>query len=349
MKVIILISYYYTLKDIFYEGFYKLGHEVKIVPFESLRANWKNKFEVKFSGFPYKIKRIWEEPFIKEINKKYLEIIKEYKPDLVFVYNDQKLLPETVKEIKKTSKVCFFLGDNPYYNFTNPHNLALLHEADYIASPDTGWIEQLKLIGINNIHFHVFGYNPSVNYKKNISNSDQEKFASDLVFIGRTYRHSWGYKRSLFLNQFIDFDFKIYTHYDVYWKKWLKYFPDLTKKIIFLKSPLSNEQVNTIYNCCKICPIDANPGLINGMHIRIFDCIGSEILPLPEYRTDIVRVFKDVEIPIIQEYKHARDLAMEYLNNEEKRIYTVKELKKYVDSNYSPSKCIKNLVDSIFN
>ena len=75
----------------------------------------------------------------------------------------------------------------------------------------------------------------------------------------------------------LDLDLKIYG---MGWEMWFDYFPKLEEKYVELKKPLSFEEVNIITNCGKIYPIDANPGLLNGIHIRIFDTIGSGILPI---------------------------------------------------------------------
>ena len=45
----------------------------------------------------------------------------------VFIYNEEFLLPKTIKIMKEKSKIIFFLGDNPLnYNPPNAHCLQIL-------------------------------------------------------------------------------------------------------------------------------------------------------------------------------------------------------------------------------
>ena len=141
-------------------------------------------------------------------------------------------------------------------------------------------------------------------------------------------------------------DLKIYgTHQ---WRRWLSVFPELRKLFVLLSKPLGPEQVNNISNCCKLYPVDANPGLLHGLHARIFDCIGSGILPLVEYRKDLDRVFKTMDIPRIYNYNEANELARYYLENENKREELLKQLRQYVSENFLPEYAIKRMLERIF-
>ncbi len=77
--------------------------------------------------------------------------------------------------------------------------------------------------------------------------------------------------------------------------------------------------MNTIFNCCKIAPVDTYPGVITGIHPKIFDCIGAGILPIVEYRRDTVSLFSEAEIPIIENYNEMHKIFDYYLNNEDKK------------------------------
>ncbi|GAJ18159.1 unnamed protein product, partial [marine sediment metagenome] len=96
-------------------------------------------------------------------------------------------------------------------------------------------------------------------------------------------------------------------------------------------------------------PVDANPGLVNGIHIRVFDCIGSGIFPLVEYQKDLDIVFKNVELPVIKNYKDAEKTAKYYIINDEKREKINIELKQYVDSHFTPEKAALSILDKVFN
>jgi len=141
-------------------------------------------------------------------------------------------------------------------------------------------------------------------------------------------------------------DTKIFTH-GPSWSKWLKHFPELEDNIVIRRNRMSDRELNTILNCCKIYPVDANPGLLNGLHIRIFDCIASGILPIVEYRDDLDIVFKGVEIPSIRNYLLAESIAKKYLNDDSLRESTSSILQEFVKSNYSPKITIRNIISHL--
>ena len=107
-----------------------------------------------------------------------------------------------------------------------------------------------------NISFLLLGYDKELNHPVELTAEENEKYGSDLLMIGRTYRNSWGYKRALFYSKFSDMYIKIYGRG---WELWFDYFPELKKRYYPLNKPLTFEMVNLISNCCKIYPIDANP------------------------------------------------------------------------------------------
>ncbi|MBP7796932.1 MAG: glycosyltransferase [Elusimicrobiales bacterium] len=342
MKILLFVPDNYSLKNIISSGFIQLGHRVKFINYKHFFPNWHNRLIEKTGGLSKRFTKYWYYPYLNKINQKYLYFVNKEKPDFIIVYNDQLLLPKTAREIKKVCPVFNYLGDNPFYIEGRPFNIATMQEANHVFSPDSFWVKQIKQIGLNNVSFLLLGYDKGLNHPINVAPEEKEKYGSDLLMIGRTYRNSWGYKRALFYSKFSDMDIKIYGRG---WELWFDYFPELKKRYYSLDKPLSFEMVNLLSNCSKIYPIDANPGLIYGLHIRIFDCIGSGILPLVEYRKDIDLVFNEVNIPIIYSYNEAADKAKYFLRNENERIEMIKELQSYVDRNYTPQIAAEKIIE----
>jgi hypothetical protein len=344
MKVLLVFPEFYSIAQTFQQGFESNGCEVRLHDYRTHVLPLFNKLEAKKLKLSYNWRLKWENYHLNIINKKNLELFYDFKPDLVLVYNNEMLLPETIIKFKEKSKVFFFLGDNPYYsNITNKYNLALLFLADQVFAPDTYWIKQLKLIGLSNIHFFISSSADGYNYKKENRKEEMMQYTSDIVFIGGNYSNSSGYKRSLFLSKFSSFDLKIYG--DKGWNLWLEIFPELKPKLVLHAGRLNFELVNTIMNCSKIYPVDANPGILNGIHVRVFDCIQSGILPLVEYREDVDFVFKDLDIPIIYNYLDSKAIAQKYLNDESLRLKIISSLRDYILHNYSPKKAIEGILE----
>ncbi len=346
MRVLLFFPDIYSLKDVFIMGFSKNGFQAKSINYVEFFDKRYNYLFHKIYKLPNKFSGPVKRKYLQKLNSGYLNLVKTEKPELVLVYNNQMLMPDTVKEMKKYTKVGFYLGDNPFYTFTNNYNLTMLFYADFIISPDTYWIEQLKSLGINNIFHEIMGYSDALNFPIEKNKDEEEKYGSDAFYIGSLTAHSWGYKRCLFLSKFADFDLKIYGNQS--WNSWIEYFPELKDKLVSIDKPISFEMVNKLSNYAKIYPVDSNPGLINGLHIRIFDCIGSGVLPIVEYRKDLDIVFNGLNIPSIKNYREINELAGFYIQNKMERSATLQKLQDHIKTNYLPEISVKRILNKIF-
>jgi hypothetical protein len=113
-----------------------------------------------------------------------------------------------------------------------------------------------------------------------------------------------------------------------------------------MTSRISNEEMNFALNCTKIYPIDQNTGIINGIHLRVFETIGAGALPVMEWRKDLDNVFEGL-LPVIKQYSKSRDLAMFYLQNEQKRLDTISSLQYLIKDKYTPELYIRRVINKI--
>lgn len=347
MKILLITpSTSYSIGMILRKGFLKNKHEVIVADYINSTAKWKNQVNSQVYRFPYQLREKWVKYYLTQINNKVLQQFYEVKPDMVLVYNDAQLLPETVVEMRKNSRVVFFLGDNPFYSWRKYYFIEVLMEADHVFVPDSFWMEQLQMLGMKNTSFEVVGSDDDLFFRMEPTLEQKAKYSHDLFFIGTTYSTSWGYKRALFLSKFTDLDIAIYGKDN--WFKWFKYFPELKKRFVVEDQYISYELLNTICNCCKIYPVDANPGVLNGLHTRIFDCIASGIMPLVEYRKDVEFVFENVDLPVIRNYNESKELAQYYLAHEDKRLEVIENLRKLTLTKYRPEYATQRMLDRIF-
>ena len=340
MKALLLFPSIYSLSKTFAGGFKSLGHEVEMFDYREKMGTWEQKINTQMFRLPFSLRKKWINHFMTSINKIQVEFYNKTSPDLVIIYNNEMLLPETVNYFSKKSKVIFFLGDNPFYTPTNDYYLDLLFQANLIISPDSFWTEQLKLMGIDNCTTEYFNTQHAV--FENDENNQIEPH--DLLFVGMSYVNSWGYKRALFLSKFADMDIRI--HGNSAWYRWLEFFPELKGKFI-LKGRYSDKYMARLHKNAKIYPFDSNPGVLNGIHLRLFDCIEYGMLPLPEYRKDIKDVFEKEILPIVYDYRKAPDLAKYYLHNESERKELVDSLKVFIRKNYNPEVSLSRILEKI--
>jgi hypothetical protein len=318
------------------------GYDVreKISPFY-FRVN------TQFAKIPYSVRRHWEKLFLEKVNSMIYSVFCKMQPELVVVYNSEFLLPETCEKMKKKAKLVFFLGDSPFFTPGNRYFLACLAYADLILAPDTFWLKQLNTIGLNKTSFFF----PDIDSESYFVIKPSEQFSSfpetEVFYSGTCYVDSWGYKKALLMNQFTPFKFQLFGNSA--WERWFQFFPALRehyKQSSYIPTP----ELNIMLNRTKLVPVDGNPGILNGFHLRLFETLGAGALPLIEYRKDVVDIlFKGclARLPLIDDYSKAYTVANYYLNNERERSQIVTELRNHISVNHNSVLNAQRIVDSI--
>lgn len=351
MKILLLISSKsYSIHKLFSNTLTTLGHEVKWVdPISYDYSRSKRIILYQIRKVNHKIADHYlVDKRLQYRNEMMLNEIVEFKPDIVLSYNESSLFPETVDKIKGISKFVIFLADNPFYSFYKKFFLQILLKADLVITPDTGCMEQLKATGISNIIYSNLGVDEKLFNKLEVNKEQYKKYKSDVFFIGSIHNiESWAYRRPLMLSNFTNYDLKIFGNRT--WKKILPEFPNLIDHFTLLKQPMTFEELNLRMNCSKIYPIDAPPGILKGLHVRIFDAIAGNILPIAEYREDMDKIFKEVKLPSYKNFDELKNLAEYYIKNDQQRENLLKELRQYVLENYTAEACLTNLLEKIGN
>ncbi len=345
MKCLLLAPLRYPFIASIVSGLEGQGMELTAVDYQDFFPARTNNWYNNYSALPKKIRNVWERPYVEKTNARYLEIFESVKPDLVFIYNNQLVVPELLEKFKKSARIAFMLGDNPLYTPTSIYNLHILFHADYVISPDTMWRDQLTRMGVPNVVFDCFGFNSAVYYPMEVPEAERKQLQSDFIYVGSASKTNWGYKRMLFLNLFRDCDLRAYISGDM--DRWLDFFPDLRPKII-AHDRFDAGFNNRVYNCSKIAPVEQVPSLFTGIHVRVFDILGAGILPLCEYSADLVTLFEGMEVPVIKNYPEGQEMARFWLDNELKRLACVEAMRNRVLQRYTPAMVIQRMTDQIF-
>lgn len=345
MKALLLVPRRYSIASSLEETLKHKGVECQFLDFNEALNKWDCKINVQIFRLSNNIRQNWDHYFYTKINKWYIAQFKIIKPDLVFVYNNEMLLPETLIWLKKNNiKIAFFLGDNPLFSFTNRYNLTILQYADGVFMPDTFWKDQLKKMGLSTIH-HLILPLPEKQYFpiSDLDKTEKQKLKTDVLYSGTCYDNSWGYKKALFMNYFTNTNFQL--HGNKTWDRWVDFFPKLKNCFIQNDGNIPLVQLNKMFNCTKIIPVDGNPGLLNGIHIRIGEALSSGTLPFMEWNADMDFVFDGInDLPIVKDNREIPELLNYFLNNEEKRIELVKNMQTAYCEKYN----IETVCDTIF-
>ena len=311
--------------------------------------NYVKSYEIRMNTqmfrLPYSLRSKWTSRYQNKINSIFLNEFRSQSPDLVFIYNNEMLLPATVAEMKKTARVVFFLGDSPYYTPTNDFFLTLLNMADMVLVPDSFWMEQMKTIGIENTFMFIPGIDESSYHLQPSEELTRTVSETDILYCGMSYNNSWGYKKALLMSKFTDFKLEIYGNRA--WHRWFPFFPELPP--FFHESGfIPTAQLNAMFNKTKLMPVDGNPAVLNGIHLRTFEALGAGVLPLIENRKDVEEeIFAgiDIQLPVIRSYNEANSLAKQYLSDEQLRSGTVNVMKHFITTKYSKERNAERILD----
>jgi hypothetical protein len=136
-KTLLLCPQKYSLKNVFRDIISEFSDVVVDLDIRNYVSKNEVRINTQIFRFPDSVRRKWIKYYQQKINENLLRDFRFHNLDLVFVYNNEMLLPATIKEIQKTAKVVFYLGDSPFYTHTNHYFLALLNLADMVLVPDT--------------------------------------------------------------------------------------------------------------------------------------------------------------------------------------------------------------------
>ena len=343
-KTLLLCVSKYSLYNSLLDLLSELSEECKGYDVRGGINAFNQRVQTQMYRFPYKIRNNWEKSFLSKINRNIVNEFHSYHPDLVLVYNSEYLLPKTCELIKKSAKLIFFMGDSPFFTHTNNYYLPCLNYSDLILAPDTFWINQLNTLGIHQTSFFIPGLDGKSYYPVADENILKKIESLEILYTGASYVNSWGYKKALLMNQFAGFNFKLYGNSA--WKRWFVFFPGL-ESVYNESGYIPTERLNKMFNKTKIIPVDGNPAILNGFHLRLFEALGAGALPLVEYRRDVDEfLFRgcDAKAPLIRDYRKAGDVAKYYLINESERIQLAQSLRKFIILEYNPARNSERLI-----
>ena len=343
MRTLLFVPERYGFHASFKTTFQHLGSEVHAIDFYDLVAKWEQKINTQIFRLPNKYRIKWESYYYGKINRYYKETFDRVQPNVVFIYNNELLLPSTLQYFReKGAKIGFYLGDSPFFTHTNRYFLQLLDQAHAVFAPDSFWIQQLHNMGLKNIHLFYPSAPTHEYFQKQLPKELYDKFQVDILYVGMSYTDSWGYKKAKFLNHFTNFDLKIIGNED--WKRWFSDFPALESHYEERGAYLSVEQMNERYNASKIIPIDGNPGILHGVHWRMIEALCSGTLPLMEWQKGLAEIFPTgMDLPVVHTYDAIQDMVRYYLTNKQERLDIVEEMRQIILDRFS----VENNADQI--
>ncbi len=346
-RALLLSPAQYSLTSSLHDILEVLAGEVKVTDIRDSISNRDRRFNSQIFRLPHVVRKHWESHFLSKINRLVMGMIDSYSPDLVMIYNSEDLVPDTCRALSRKAKLIFFMGDSPFYTPQNNYYLSCLQYADLVLSPDTLWAEQLNTMGLRRTLYFIPGVDEKSYFRIEPSENLREEKETEVLYVGSCYLNSWGYKQALLMSSFTKFDFSLYGNSA--WRRWFPFFPALENH--YSESGfIAQERLNRMYNRTRIIPVDGNPGIINGVHLRMFEALAAGALPLIEYRKDIrnplFRGFNG-DLPLISDYSQAGDIASGYLADEKGRQQLARDMHAFLKQEYSSSRNAARIFDAL--
>lgn len=334
-RALLLCPAQYSLSNSLREILGHLAVEVRYSDIRSAISSRIMKLNSQAFRLPHGIRSRWDKYFLEKVNEMIISQIEEFRPDLVVVYNSLYMVPETCRSVSSRSKLVFFMGDSPFYTPQNNYYLSCLPYADLVLSPDSQWQQQLVTMGLEQTVYFVPGVDKSSYFRITQEGSPSGDERNGVLYVGSCYLNSWGYKKALLMSGFTRFNFRLYGNSA--WMRWFPFFPELER--VFTESGfIPQGEMNRMYNNASVIPVDGNPGIINGVHLRMFEALAAGALPLIEYRNDVDNLlFRGFEgqLPLMRDYRKAGDMAEYYLVNDRERAELVSRMDEFLAREYS--------------
>lgn len=274
----------HRIEDSYKRAFLYLGHSVEIIDIDKsenhLSFYLNNRVLHRCLLNSYKIRKNGS----KEWNHFVRLYLKDYDPDIFFVFKGDYLFPETLTEIKKKGiKVIIFNPDNPLPNNANfrPEHIPIAKKADYYFIWSRRTAEIINKKGVKNVKYLPFAWDPKV-YPYIESN----KPVYDVVFIG-----GWSKNREKILERVAqNFDLKIWG--PDYWA--IKTDSNSAVRKAWKGKSVIGEEASKIISRSKIViNILREQNLPDGTNMRTFEVPGAGGFQLSNFSIGAAQIYSD--------------------------------------------------------
>jgi len=130
-------------------------------------------------------------PAVAKINQDFVSMALAFRPDVVFVYRGTHINADALQAIKTAIPQCFLIGynnDDPFApsqpKYLWRHFMAAIPHYDLMLAYRHANVEALRRAGANRVELMRSWYVADRNYPVELTQADQSKFATDVVFVG---------------------------------------------------------------------------------------------------------------------------------------------------------------------
>lgn len=250
----------------------------------------------------------------RETSRRFLEKIKQYQPDFIFVIAGLRFSGEAVKKIREEHKIPianFVVDDPAFCGRTLLRDLAAYSEVFVI---DKSWMPVLEFF--NPGHIHYLPHAGDVLNFKPLGLAKEVDIAFGGTMALRMPNGPAGYLRAELLAALAGAGFKIRAYAGGI-RETFREFPAL-KNIEYYDGYKSHEELNRLYNQARIVLSIHSPQLKGGVSPRVFDAALSGAFQLVEYKPDMPELFSE-GVKCFKNKKELIELVRYYIEHDDER------------------------------
>lgn len=186
-------------------AFQQLGHEV--TQFDD-QGRYENHYGPINNRYTHRF--LWR-LFARPLQSEFMDVVDEEDPDLLLIFKGWFFKPETIKEIQRRhpdTPIFCYNQENPFrdeFAYSNQWIVGSIPLYDAYFTWGEFLVEHLKEAGANRVTHVPFAHDPGLHYPVEVTGEDQERFGSDIAFIG-----TWSEKREEYINALLDNDIQVW-------------------------------------------------------------------------------------------------------------------------------------------
>jgi hypothetical protein len=286
-------------EELVYRSFKKMGHDV-------YPLKWHLYFQPRhfLKGLPSKVEAFFLKvqnhfiagPAVQNLNRELVQLAKFWRPDLIFIYYGTHISPHSLKEIKNDHPeviLACYCNDNP---FTTGHKMGhwrlLLPSVpfyDLMLAFRHQNLEDFKKAGARRVQLLRAWFAPERNHPVELSAEDQERFRSDVVFVGH---YEPGDNRIAWLEEIVKSGFKLRLFgYGKYWDKPLRRSPWLHH--LAPVKQVWGEDYNKALCGAKVALCILSKINLDTYTTRCFEIPATKTMMLSEYTDDLATLYAE--------------------------------------------------------
>lgn len=315
MKVLFVSSLWYGNNGIYCrKAFQEHGYQAELHWGQYIAGNVVAEIYSKMKRLPLAGKRLWAAE-LAFTNRRLLEKVKFFQPELVVVNCPGAIFPETLQAIKQkeVTLVCW-AGDDPRVGWIAPYAMAGVGYYDFYLIGDKTWYSpELREAGARNVHYLPYAADPTVFKPLATNDNERAAYGSKIAHLGVLHTNRPEILRELALRDLALWgavSFKSFASQSV--PKELR--PSIRS------GRVGAAKANKIYNYSEIVLNLHHPQLGTGYNVKTFEIAASGAFQLSNARdrSDDLYVPGE-EIVLFRDTKELKYLIDYYSRNEAER------------------------------